>query len=320
MGILDLQQVQVGKESTRGTVVTPTARLMGIEDISIQPVREVAQYEERRGSLAPAYNSALEREGAEGSISGLVTYEDIPYWLDSLIGEATPTGTNPYTYSYSAPLTSEPSPRILSIVYGDSTRAYGATGVLVSSLTISGGATETLRFSADLVGHDVATDSLESLSDRSITEVMTSQATLYIDAWGGTIGSTAISNSLYNFELTISSNRANKWYVGASTPGGYREARWETTLTLALELDATTDDYLNDILSSSPLQKLVRIKATSGTKSFQLDFAGTATEAPVIFDDEDGVVTIGLSLSGEYESGLANYFKAEVVNAVSSLP
>lgn len=321
MGELDLQQLQVGAEETRGTGVAPTAKLMMIEDCNFVPIREVLQPEERRGSLQPAYNALMLKTTSEGSVEGLVTYEDLPYLLDSLLGEATPSGTtSPYTYSYTAPTTTAPTPRIMTMVYGDGTYAYGVTGAICNELVLSMAQADAMRFSASLLGHNIADDALESLSDRTVEGVEPDQMALYIDAWGGTMGDTAIATSLFNFELSLSANLANKFHLGAATPGGYRVARMNIGLKLFLELTAGTDTYLGSIVGSAPLQHQVRIKATSSTKVIQLDFAGTVVEPPTLWSDEDGVVSVEIGYAGEYHSTFANSFKAEVQNAVANLP
>lgn len=323
MSEIVLQQLQVGKEvvATRGTAVAPTAKLMKIEECSITPIREVLQPEERRGSLAPAYNSAMLKTTGQGTVKGLVTYEDLPYWLDSLLGEATPSGTaSPYTYSYTAPLTAAPTPRIMTMVYGDGTRAWALTGAIVDKLTLSQKYGDVMRFEAELLGYNVAADSLEALSDRTVEEVEPGQIVLKIDSWGGTMGNTAVSAVLFSFELALMNNLANKFHLGSLTPGGYRVARLGAELKLYLEVDAVTAAYLTSMIGTSPLQQQVQITATSGTKVITLQFAGTVLESPEIYADEDGIVALEYTLSGEYHSTFANYFKASVANAVASLP
>jgi hypothetical protein len=297
---------------------------VGIDEINIRPIVEGILHEEQRGTLAPGYNVNLAKVAAEGSIGGLALYEDLPYWLDSLLGVATPVDNldGTYTYSWSAPAGSAPSPRIMTIVYGDGTNDYGGEGMLVDSLTITGESNGPLKFSADLLGEEATTDALASLSDRSVNVPMGDQAALYIDAFGGTIGSTAFSDVAYSFELAINSNRANVHGLGSLKPADYREAKWDGSLRLSLEFSAASKAYLDDIIgASSVLQKLVRIKySLSTTHYIQLDFAGAALSSPEIFTDEDGVITVDLELTGMYESGLGNWFKAEVMNQVSALP
>jgi hypothetical protein len=319
MAVLPLQQIQVGKEVTRGTVVAPTAKLTKVEEVTTTPMREVAQAEERRASIAPAYNSWLNRKGGTLSMSGLVTYEDLPYHFDSLFGEATPGGVGPYTYDYVGPTVTAPSPRIMTMVYGDGTRAYALAGGICNALTLSLAHGDAMRMTAEYLGHDVESDSVEALSDRALTEATAEHMSLFIDAVGGTVGTTAITTSLFNFELAINANRENKWHIGSSSPGGYRESRFTATLSMLLEVDATTAAYLNDLLTSSPLQKQVRLKATSGTDDIEIDFAGTVLEGFDIYSDEDGVVSINPTFTAEYNTTMADYLDITVTNDVSSL-
>lgn len=323
--LLELLQVQLGSQVDFDTLISPTAKLMGIEDCTIRPVVETKRFKDRRQSLAPAYLSALTKAAGEGEISGLLLYEDSPYWLDNLFGEATPTGSDPYTYAHAAPLTVVPaSPRILSLVYGGADGVYGLTGGMLNGLTVSGRTGEALRFSGPLIGKAVATDTLESLSDRTVNVVMADHVALYIDAWGGAMGATQITSVFWEFELNVEPNRSLVFGMGSLSPAEYKESSgegWEGSLKMKLKFDATTKAFLDALIGASAVfQKQVRIKATAGTKVAQLDFAGTAEQSPELFDDEEGLIVLEFELAGEYNSALTNWLKTEVVNGVATLP
>ena len=330
MSELDLLQVQIGKETTWGTSVTPTAKLMNVTDISLEPVVETIVHKTIRGTLAPGYLANVRRIAGQGSIQALVDYEDLPYYLEGLFGVATPSGAGPYTRDYVAPVVTgtKPTPRIFTVVYGDSSGTYKLEGGLITKLTIKGDALSPLTLQADLIGKDVVTGSLASLSDRTVNVVMGADTTLYIDTWSGTMGSTQVNATFFAFELTIDSKMTLRHYMGALTPGAYTQPAYEGTLKLTLEFNTTSKAYLDALLTStvgSPFQRQVRIKATrdsgSSEKLAQFDFAGTATTAPKVFTNQDGVATIELELHGTYNSGtFANWFKASSKNSVSTLP
>lgn len=320
--INDLLEYQIGKELTWGTAVVPTAKLMGIEEFQLVPVNEAVVHGEQRGALAPGYETNLTVISGRANGRGLLLYEDLPYWLDSLCGEATPSGVGPYTYAYAAPSATVPSPRILTLVKGDAGDVYGLEGGLVNQLVISGRTGEALKWSGDLIGENVLTDVLMALSDRTVNVAMADHVALYIDAWGGTMGATAITTAFFDFALTLNANRAVYHGLGALTPKGYREAKWAGQLSLKLELDATSKAFLDAIIGGSAVfQKQVRIKASSGASlDAEFDFAGTSIDAPEVFTDEDGVTSLEVVLDGTYNSALGNWFKAEVINGVATLP
>jgi hypothetical protein len=318
--INDLLQIQEGKETTRGTPVTPTVKRMGIETFEITPIVESIAHKSQRASLAPAYEADLAKVECEVQEEGDLSAEEAPYLLDALFSVATPSGTGPYTRDYSAPLGSESSPRIKTVVKGQGSNTYKASGLLMDEFTLTFAKNEALKYSAHYVGHSASGGTLEALSDRAVNYFMAQHIALYIDAWGGTIGSTQFTDAWFSGELNVNTNRQNHFGIGALTPKGAAERAWEATLSLTLEFATASKAYFDDIIAaSSVLQKQIRIKATRGTNILQFDFAGFTPEAPVAFTDEDGIVTVELEFSGQYHSTLANFLKAQSVNGVEDV-
>lgn len=82
------QVIQLGKETTYGTAVAPTRRLLGI-GLTIGPEME---FQRQR----PSYykfdtSSVLNQESSSGSYSGLLSFDELPYILNSVIKTTTPT-------------------------------------------------------------------------------------------------------------------------------------------------------------------------------------------------------------------------------------
>lgn len=318
-----LMQVQMGTESTWGTVVAPTVKLMGVEEQpTINPGATAEAIPEQRGSHAKMFDGFISEKRPTASLPNVaISYEDICYFLDNLLGEATPSGADPYTRNYAAPLTSDPDPRILSIVNGGPDGVYSLSGAVANKLVFKGETGKPMRMDAEFIGKTLATDALESLSDRTVNLIKPEHFLLYIDAWGGTIGTTAISTIWQSFTLTLENERAGKMGLGSLSPQGYRETGWSGTLELLMEFDATSKAFLDAMISPSALfQKQVRIKAASGANlKMQFDFAGFTEEAPEVIQDNDGVLTVGFTLTGMYNSALGNWFEAENVNQVDDL-
>jgi cytochrome c-type biogenesis protein CcmE len=60
--------------------------------------------------------------------------------------------------------------------------------------------------------------------------------------------------------------------------------------------------------------------SSGGTnKTLKVQFAGTVSEAPDIFQDNDGVVAVGLKLKSTYHPTFANWLKMNLNNAVATL-
>lgn len=323
MTINDLLQVQAGKETTWATTVTPTVKLMGLEEFTITPIVDTEVLKDIRGSQAPGYNAVLNMVEAEADFSGQLMYEDINYWLEGLMGVATPSGAGPYVRTGNAPVSNAgvTSPRLQTIIKGDGTDAYKLAGGIVSELTISGEANKALMVKGKMLGQVVTSGAaLAGLSDRATNVAMGDHLSLYIDAIGGTIGSTAIAATGFAFELAIKTNRKLRHYIGALTPGNWNDVRWEGSLKITAEFNTTSKAYLNSLLTNAVLQHQVRIKAANGANLIQqLDFAGALKESPKIYDDRDGLATIDLNYDGVYNSTLGNWLKYSNTNGVSAL-
>lgn len=324
MPVRGLSQIQIGTETTWGTPVTPTAVLMGVQKaFALQHDNKSTVYDDVRNNLAPGPLAGLEQIGGKGNYDLLTTYEDICYIFDSAFGQAAPTGTGPYTRNYSGATSALPSPRILTVVDGNSQTGggvYTLRGGLVDTIKIVGATGKPTMVSGNLIGQAVDTSqSLQALSARTVQVVMPVW-TLYIDTWAGTIGTTTIATTAVGFTLDINLNRVVERSLDSLTPDLWEQNDSSGKLALTLRMNANTKTQLDALVGQTDVvQKQVRLKATSGTNILQLDFAGTITNQPKVYDDQNGILTTSLELEGTYNSDLSNWFKAQVVNSVAVL-
>jgi len=319
MGTKILELLQTGKEVAWGTAVAATAKLMGYTDFTMRPVTDVHQPEER-GRLGPSPLAALVGQAAEGNMTLEATYEDLPFIFDSIFAVATPTGADPYTYAYTAPYTAVPTIRENTFEFGQSGGEYKLAGGVLTGLTITGETKGVWTVAAPVIGKQVSTVTLASLNDRTVELIRFADTVLYIDAWGGTIGTTAITSAFIRFELAVETGRHLKFFDTSVLPGLYGHGKFTGTLKLLLEWNAAVKAYLDSLITPALVQKQIRIKATSGTHMATIDFAGVLAEAPEMFQDREGNEVVELSLNGQYNPTLGNWCKTEVVNGVATLP
>lgn len=329
-GFIDLVRVNAGKETTWGTKVTATASLMGVKDFKLTPIVESEVLKDVRGSLVPGVLAVVKKIGGSGTLSRYASYEDAPFTLDALMGLATPVFTTVYTYSYGAPTTGMPaSPRIQTLYQfsndANSVQAYYyMCGSVLSKLTVKADSLSPVEFSEDYIGKQVLNGVVGDVGtpvDRTITPIMGNDHSLYIDAWAGTIGTTAITPDAYSLEISIDPPRELVYYLGSALPVTWKDNRWKGSMKLTLEFNTANKAYFDAILAgTSNFQKQIRNKFTNGTQSLQFDFAGTNVKAPQVFTNKNGVLTIEFELEGQYNSALANWFKAVAVNGVTVMP
>ncbi len=328
-GSFDLIQAQVGTQSVFGTGVAATAKLSGVDGLTLSPTVESILIEEMRGTLSRARSAEQVKQEGAGSIEGVLCYEDAPYYFDNLLFQDAPSGAGPYTRDWVANLASTPALRLLSLykgIQGAAVDGYRLVGGVGNELVISGETGGPIRFAHNLIGEMVEPATMAALSDRAATWILADHATIYIDDFGtGTIGTTAITApAWFSFELTLSANRVLIPTMQTLEPKGYHDRNMSGTLKLSLELEATVSQvYLDAILAtgSGVFKKQVRLAFVSGTDELTLDFAGGSLEAPEPFTEQDGLISVDLELTEiEDTAGLGNWFVGQSVNDVSSMP
>jgi len=147
-------------------------------------------------------------------------------------------------------------------------------------------------------------------------------AALAIDAWDGTVGTTAIESSAWSWELTLNANRQYRGYLGDCTPTAWNDQGWNGQLRLSLELNNTTDDYLIAMLAASNtiLERQIEISYTNLTTGLlQIQFAGHTMSAPELFTDRKGVMCYDLVFDGVYNPTLTNWLKIDTTSAIAAL-
>lgn len=315
-------RLQVGTQSQFDTGVTPTVMMRGFEEFRITPNHDIVLLPDMTNALAGGDTAVVKSVAGQANGQGWLSYEDICYLFDNLFGQATPTGTGPYVRAYAAPLNTAPTPRILSMTYGDSVvGAQQLVGALLTSLTLRFEAAAEGRFTSDFIGAKIQADTLESLAKRTVNPIVSSHLTgIKWDTWAGTMGSTALTNCYVRFiEFTFTPDRVSRFCFGSLSAGSYRERPWDATLAMGLEFNSTTKADVDAALAGTLTQKQVQLDLADSTRALQLQFAGTLTEPPEVFDDDDGVVTANVTLQRTYHPTFANWFKATVTNGVQTL-
>ena len=293
-----LEKIQIGEEATYGDGAVATIQLAG-KTCRIDPHVEAEQVIDKRGNTMPAHVALVKRRWSEGLISGFLDYETARLWLNTMF---TVDASSPH--SYLAVLLGQ-TPGSLSLRYGQTGLLYIVSGVLPSSLEISGASGEPVNFSYNFFGQAAdAGASFAALADPAPVFVMGHHATVYLDPIAGPIGTTALTDLAFRFEAIITCNRKPVWHLGDQVPDSSRQGRWGGSLKLVVEADATRLGYLNDILDNTiaPEGYAVRIRMTDGSKILDIDFAGQVIEAPALIPEEDGITTVEFNMVPVYSA------------------
>lgn len=322
-------RVQVGKQTVWGTNVATTAMLRGVEDFTISPDIDIRTFDDMSLGLAGSDSAAVYTVGGGGSLNGWATYEHLCYFLDALFSEATPGAPN-YTYSYTAPITTVPTPRIMTMQLSHSTvGGYCITGGIVGELTLTQEMTEPLTFDATILGNKIEADSRDALSVPVVNPITGLHLThLYIDPWATAPGTTDYTPlcAVRRASLNVNPNRTPRYCFGTSGAGSYITDAWDGTLELTLDFDATSKAVIDSIVGGTLTQKNVKLTwADTAARSLAITFAGTITDMPDIFEDDDGITTVSLTLSRTYNSNWTtpyspNWLDIKAQNALATLP
>ena len=324
---LDLMQWQIGLQSVFNTAVAPTAKLMGITGGSFKANVEGSHVEEQRGDLTPAYNTTPDKVTGEGDIEYDICFEDICFWLDSFFALSTPSGADPYTRVHTG-AGAKPVSRMNTLVRGSSTYAKALIGAYASTLEISGESNARLKGKTGFVGHSVADDALESLSDRAVNFLHANQTKIYLDVFGGTFGATEVTGQKHSFTLSLDANKSHKMSIGdlnAVEVGQQKGDPGGNQLKVSLAVDTQSMAFyalqLLTTMTTGLWKPLIRIEneISVGLK-WTIDFAGWAPEAPEWVVDVDGVASLEFTLSPLYDASLGSWIQSTVINGVATLP
>lgn len=323
---IDLIQWQIGVQSAFDIAAAPTKKIMGLSsDGALKPIVEASGVEEQRGSFVPAYAATVDKIGGEATISGAVSFEQIGYFLDSLYGSAVPTGGGPYTRCWLGPTVSKPASKILTVVRGSPLDSRKLTGGIVNEINLKAEANARTTFEANLIGHSVSAGALSALPDLSVNFLHANQMTLFLDAFGGPFGGTAISPTVFTAELALNTNKSAKYGLRAAAPLGWKQNKSEADsnqLKMGVELETATAAWLTGILAASgqaPWRPLVRLRwAIDANNILEIDYAGWCPEAPEISGDSDGISQIEFTLNPLYNAELGSWIKISLTNQIPS--
>lgn len=330
-GVKALRKIQIGPEATAGTAVAATTYWRGLG--TIEDTRETVFVEEDIGILGGVDRTHQPSLGASLSLSSTpATFEQLPYICEMGILNETPTqdgaGTD-YIYQYTEATTAVPTIKTYTIEGGDNEQAEEMEYCYVESFTLDGTAGQSVMMSAEVRGRQVSLCSYTAaLTLPTVEEILTSKGKLYIDAVGGSIGSTQISNSLLSFTLNWATG-----LVGVRTVDGAlyftftKKTAPEITLDLTFEHDSSSVAQIAAWRAETP--KLVRLQfegstvGTPGTtysvKTFNIDLAGKWEKFAALADQDGNNIVTG-TFRARYNSTAAFFAELLVVNELSALP
>ena len=331
-GIKALRKLQFGRETTAGTITTPTFIWRGMGTIA--DTREVKFPEEDIGYLGGTTRSYTPQLSGELLIESVpATFEMFPHLLEMGIKTATPsidgtTGSG-YIYAYTLPTTAAQTIKTYTIEGGDNQEAEVMEYCHVTDFTLTGDERQAWMIGANIKGRQVALQAFTgSVTVPTVEEMLFQKTRLYIDAIGGSWGGTVKSNSLIAAQLTVKTGMTAKFTADGNLYFSFVQTLApEVRLRLTFEHDAVSAAQKVNWRAETPV--LIRLDisgstlATPGTlystKKCLIDLAGKWESFKKIGDRNGNDVLEGEFLA-RYDSTGSKYGTITVVNTLSALP
>lgn len=332
MGIKALRKIQLGLESVSGTPVAATELFRGIGTLEDKGPVEIVEDEDigiiggDDRSMRPMLLGGISMEDTPA------TFEQLCYLLaagvkDVVAGVQDGAGSG-YVYAYPFPTTAKNDVKSYTIEGGDDQEVEEMEYAHVESFALTGKPGEALIMSSEWIGRQVIVSSFTgSIAVPAVEEILFSKAKLYIDAVGGTIGSTLKSSTFLGMDLNV----VTGWKPVFTADGqlyftNIEMSKPEISLDITFEHDAIGAAAKVDWRAETP--RLIRViiegsaLGTAGTtytyKTLILDFAAKITSVTKL-GEADGNDILTVSFVPKYNSTGALFAQIVVVNELTSL-
>jgi hypothetical protein len=329
------QKVQLGREATPGTAVAATAIWRGPAK-NLSDNREVEFVDEQIGIAVPTDRSYIGKVGGGLAMAPTpATFEQLPHLLEAGIklvgtGVADGVGTGKI-YDYPVGLTAINTIRSYTIESGDNQQAEEMEYSFVEKFVLSGERGKAVMMSGDWIGRQVINTSFTgALTAPTVEDIRAQIGSLYIDAAGGTIGTTQVNTTLLAFNLAVTTGWRAKWTLDSGQlyfnyiyfdPDSY-----EAKLGVTYEHNGTA--VTEKTAWRNQTSRLVRLLftgsalGTAGThasKKLILDLAGKYEKFDAL-DADDGNSIVKATFSSRYNATAAAAMTITVVNELAAIP
>jgi len=322
-GLYAFRDVRCVPETVAGTKIdAATARLLGKLTAPISaPI--LHKPEDEIGSLAANTRAVVVGEDANLSFEGDCTFEQLIYLLEmGILANGSPTGEGPYVWEYKHDLTAQSTPKSFTFQYGDDEAQYDVAYVVAKSLQISGKMNAPMTMKAEMFGRNleatVWNPVVGALASQTVETMLGNKMRLYIDAAGGTIGSTEKSATIISMDWKLDTGYLPKMRGSANnffTALGQKKPQ----LTVDIRAEFNSDMEAEAAIARAGTRRLFRLAvAGAGTSALQLDWSGVYDVFGPL-ENEEGIDVVKFTTSLQLDTVFADLLIAQVTNSVSAL-
>lgn len=327
-----LRRIQVGLESTHGTLVAADTILLGALQYTDQRTFHQPEDEERN-SLALVHRSTELTKATALQFTGALTFEQALQFLSmgvkGGISPTTPTnGVLTRDWTFTPSLTADNAHDSFTFEYGDDQQEYECGYVMAEQLEFTFAMGEVGQLSATLFGQSTAKSTFTgSITVPTVEDVVSQTVQMYKDSSWANLGTTELTGTLANAVIRLPTGLSMARYASGSTEfttHGIAKRACEVELTVRHNNsgEALYDDYVAQNLI------FIRLEATGSEieqvtptydKLFRFDGAIRLSEPPQFFEDYNGFNTVMLR-GRTYEDPTSNNdFSFMVRNTVTGI-
>jgi hypothetical protein len=328
-GPYSMNKIQLGRESAFGTAVAASTIWRGafamLEDASTRVIvdEQVGVLVQAERAYDSAYLGKLSMPATE------LTFEQLPHILEAGILTATPGAGPGYSRAYAYPVdNSVPTPKSYTIeTFNNAADSdmLEMEGSLVEEFTLEAQAGQAWKVSANWFGRQVLPTTPTSLSTLvAVEDAMLPKTALYLDATGGTIGTTQRLGVLMGVSIKVTTG-----LVAVPVGDGqlyhttYKWTKPEITYSITFELQKDTVSVVaaERAFRKSGAVRLIQLtcSGSGATKSMVIKLAGKH-DVVGNYENSNGNTTVRLDGHAVYSSADSLFFSITVVNGVATLP
>lgn len=157
-----------------------------------------------------------------------------------------------------------------------------------------------------------------AVADRTVVPIIFPTLTFYADPTGNSIGTTQISNALYDYSMDIENGWALLYTGDSLNPTQLAADKMKVMFKPKLLYTDAVKTLCNSLETGT--RNLFKILHSSSPRSLELDFCGILSADINYYPDREHAIAVELEMESQYDGGFGNQMKAIVVNQLSALP
>jgi hypothetical protein len=327
-GTIALERFQAGLESVRGTGVAATRRVYAQRGQGwFTPAVDKTFLDESMSSFIKNFRHVVTRTGVTLGLPGYLTASDFAWWMQ-FAAKGGVTGVNSastvYTYTFT-PTAGSDDVKTATFEAQSDTQGYQFPYSLLDTFDVTWSNGAPVTFDAGLIAQQYIPQAVTgSISDRTgLNGLAGTNAKVFIDAAGGTIGTTP-----YAGVLSGKWSLANNWYTFSEGKGNlYFDGAVRAVRSTTLELDIFFQDTIELAALASDVERLIRVQFTGPViagstgnihEAVNLDFYGYHLTAG--FAPDNAIRTVKMNAESQYDTNSSTDWAVSAITSNSTLP